>query len=130
MSELDNKAIAYQILQVWGDDLGDKLTDRVPKDHLELFQSIAWIVTRGGNADDGIYSLYFHEYGRMVDMGAGRAPAGVESIDDNGRKIGGRKPQKWYSKTTYGMIDNLIYRLSRGYLKETTEVIKNNIDNL
>ena len=85
-----------------------------------LRASLAFRVMRGSGSNKGSYQLLFNESGRMVDMGSGRGVRGLQSdtrkesaVKKSNANV--RKPKKWYSKTFYGSLNNLITRLSRNY---------------
>lgn len=89
-------------------------------------RSIAYQVFRSTTGNDGKYQLSFNEYLRMVDMGTGRGGRGkrTETLEGNRKKWEGRKPKKFYSKTAYGSLNNLILNLLNNYQESTAETIK------
>lgn len=91
----------------------------------DLYRSLLYQVMRASGSFDGQYQLSFHEYGRFVDMGTGRGGrAKYESMAGNRRKLVGRKPKKFYSKTTYGMLNRLIESIAYGYQEATADTVK------
>lgn len=76
---------------------------------------------------EGQAKLYFNEYGRMVDMGAGAGVkrAGVKlSAKQKREKNKLRKPKKFYSPIAYGHLNKLISDLSYGLTEEVIDNIK------
>jgi hypothetical protein len=96
------------------------------EDTSALINSIKHKVLKAAGGDQGSVQLIFHEYGRMVDMGAGRKP--IETADDRRSKRTGRQARKFYSKTAYGLLDRLIYRLSNYYTEEAIAGIKSRLE--
>jgi hypothetical protein len=92
----------------------------------DLYNSILFQVIRATAGHDGRAVLSFHEYGRFVDMGTGKGGRGkaVESLKKNRKAWEGRKPKKFYSKTSYGMLNRLIEQLIYGYQVASTETVK------
>ncbi len=82
----------------------------------EMRKSLAFRIAAAAGTHRGQYKLIFHEYGRFVDMGKGRLPKGLETMSRKQAILNkGRKPKKWYSKTFYGSLNNLIERLVKNY---------------
>lgn len=110
-------------LTMWGKAVFERLEKQLQKLNInvtqELLHSLSYKVIAATAAHNGIFSLTFKEYGRMVDMGVGRGRK-IESIKSNGQllKNKGRKAKKWYSKTTYGMINGLIDRITWNYQEQ------------
>jgi hypothetical protein len=92
--------------------------------------------TSGGSS-----TLSFHEYLRMVDMGAGRGhPLGglrstLVSLQSQNKvgfaqvKDNVRKPKKFYSKKAYGNLSGLYNRLLYGYTEEVIAQLKQELNN-
>lgn len=99
----------------------------------ELLNSLAYKVYQ--QAAQGNANLNFAEWGRMIDMGVGRAhplsglTATAEAIAEKSDKHTGRKPKKIYSPIAYGKLNGLIGDLLYGFTEETMAVLKQNIDN-
>ena len=84
--------------------------------------------------------LLFKEYGRMVDMGAGRGhPLGglaATKVALKSRQYEGlalikdkvRKPKKFYSPIVYGKLNYLQNRLLYGYTQETIAMLKKEME--
>ncbi len=110
-------------LRTWAEITEQKLRAALEKRGVgvtdALAQSLAFRVLQASGRNKGGYQLMFHEYGRMIDMGAGRG-SGLQSKarrDDKAAKLNAniRKPKKWYAKTFYGEIGSLVAALSRNY---------------
>ncbi len=108
-------------LNAWADEVDKELKKALERMNIgvtdDLYKSLLFQVIRSTAGHDGRYILSFHEYGRFVDMGTGRGGRGkaTESIKNNRKAWLGRKPKKFYSKTTYGMLNRLIESLVYSY---------------
>ncbi len=92
----------------------------------DLLDSITTRFYEAATGYDARMDLLFAEWGRMVDMGAGRKRAD-ESIESNGMIFdlkSGRKPNKWYSRTLYGMFNRLLEDLLYGYTEDAAARLK------
>jgi hypothetical protein len=81
--------------------------------------------TKEANASfEGQSHVLFHEYGRMVDMDAGRnvSRKGKKTAREKRELNKMRRPKKFYSPTAYGLLNPLINELQYGL---TEEVIAN-----
>lgn len=79
----------------------------------ELLQSLA--VTVATNE----LQLWFKDYGRMHDMGAGRGYRKGKYLgsEERGQLLKGRKPSKWYSRLAWGSVyGTLVDKLSNSYI--------------
>jgi hypothetical protein len=105
----------------------------------ELVKSFS---SQARNAGTGaVGELIFKEYGRYVDMGAGRGnPIGslaktkvaLQSKNQEGIafiKNRSRKPKKFYSPVIYKELNYLQNRLLYGYSQETIDMLKKEIHN-
>jgi len=101
----------------------------------EGLQSLAYQVAQSG--EGAVSKLSFHEYLRMVDMGAGRGhPLGglkstlvtLQASNKSGfaqTKDNVRKPKTFlYSKTAYGNLTGLQNELLYGYTEEAIATLK------
>lgn len=109
-------------LNEWAKLVDERLKAQLDKKGIgiseSLRRSLAYRIAAFGFK--GKYSGIFNESGRMVDMGAGRKPKGLQSEANKLATIerakgGKRHAKKWYSKTMYGMLNNLIYRIANNY---------------
>lgn len=103
----------------------------VTDDLVNSIRSRAYQAAAGASGD-----LLFKEYGRMVDMGAGRGhPLGglaatkVELKASNTKGLAlikdkVRKPKKWYSPTVYGKLTYLQNKLLYGFTQEAIDQLK------
>ena len=124
-------------LYEWADWIDKKLREKFSQMDIgfsdELINSLSYQVFNSAGLNDGAYELSFLEYGRMVDMGAGRKAS--ETIAGNRkayRKVSEqkiRKAKKWYSKTTYGGLNRLINGLVNGYQDASLNSLKDNLTN-
>lgn len=106
----------------------------------EGIQSLAYQVANSG--EGAASKLSFHEYLRMVDMGAGRGhPLGglkstlvtLQSSNKSGfvqTKDNTRKPKTFlYSKVAYGNLTGLQNELLYGYTEEAITMLKQELAN-
>lgn len=90
----------------------------------DLLRSLSYQVFVASGGNSGSYQLSFLEYGRFVDMGAGRK-AKFETIEGNTNRLKKRKPEKWYAKKTSQFIfGNLIDRLYNNYSAAVVYTLK------
>lgn len=90
----------------------------------DLLRSLSYQTFVAGGGNSGRFQLSFLEYGRFVDMGAGKRSK-LETINGNTRALKGRKPQKWYTKKVYDMVfGNLLDRLYNNYAASVTYTLK------
>ncbi len=124
------KAFFNQELRAWSEELLSRLDSRIQDldavDKGFLRKSLSYQLFQSSEFS-GVFSLSFAEWGRFVDMGAGKGylenkELSVAMLKELGRKK--RRPKKWYSKTAYGQIDNLISRLSLGLSETAIHQIK------
>ena len=118
-------------LKDWGDkviqELETQLTQRDIKHSGDLIKSLSYQVYQASEYNQGELRLSFAEWGRMVDMGAGRKPK-IENTETNGEYFKSkRKPQPFYSTTVFRMLNLLYSDISYGYKKESSEIIKDNL---
>lgn len=104
-------------------------------DTAELLKSITSRARANGGGATG--ELLFKEYGRMVDMGAGRGhPLGglkATTVNLQSRKQSGkvfvkdntRKPKKIYASVAYGRLIYLSNRLLYGYTEAAIAALQN-----
>lgn len=95
----------------------------------DLINSVQAKLFAAGAGNAGRLQLIFKDYGRFVDMGAG---VKTQSIAKNGKLIRSRKrkPNKWYSKTAYGMIyGTFLNQVRENWAKNSTEIIKQALQN-
>ena len=122
-------------LHQWADWIDKKLREKFTKMDIgvtdELLNSLGYQVFNKSGLNDGQYSLSFLEYGRMLDIGAGRGSSQRISNARNAYKEASenkiRKPKKWYSKTTYGGLNRLINALINGYQPAIINTVKENL---
>lgn len=90
----------------------------------DLQSSISTKTAEASSRHQGQAQVFFHEYGRMVDMGAGRnvSRKGRKSAKEKRELNKLRRPKKFYSRTAYGLLNPLINELQYGL---TEEVIAN-----
>ena len=122
----------FHELSDWAQYVDGKLRAQFSKKNIgvtdELIRSLHYEVFKSSGGNDGEFRLSFLEYGRMLDMGVGRAASHSISSNRNkylregAHKI--RKPKKWYSPTTYGSLNRLIGTLVNGYAEVTLGTIK------
>lgn len=92
----------------------------------ELAGSIGSEVTANDGAWTGKHALRFKTSGRFVDMGVGRMRK-IQTAETNGALISAKKrrPKKWYSKTSYGIVfGRLVPQLVVNMQENTLEGIK------
>ena len=97
-----------------------------------LHKSVSYKSSRAGSGHQGSVEIIFKEYGRRVDMGAGKGRSLQTNRDRRIEKMtvkGKRKPRKFYSKTAYGLITPLINDLQYGYTEEVKQKIKQSLEN-
>jgi hypothetical protein len=101
----------------------DKLDAKVTED---LRKSISGKTVKGGAQSDGVANLFFNEYGRMVDMGAGRSVKRTGKLSAKQKREANklRKPKKFYSPIAYGNLNPLINELQYGLTDEVVAAIK------
>ncbi len=122
-------------LQNWAQWIDQQLREKFDKLDIgytnDLINSLAYQVFNQSGLNDGEYQLSYLEYGRMVDMGAGRGSS--HRIEGNRRAFKAasdqkvRKPKKWYAKTTYGGLNRLINALINGYQPAIINTLKENL---
>lgn len=120
-------------LKDWGDkvihELESQLGKRDIKHSGDLLKSLSYQVYQGSEYHQGELQLSFAEWGRMVDMGAGRKPK-IENTQTNGEYFQTkRKPKPFYSTTVYRLLNLLYSNVSYGYQQEAISQMKNNIIN-
>lgn len=128
----------YHELEDWAKYVDGKLRAEFTKKKIgfseELLRSLHYEVFNASGGNDGEFRLSFLEYGRMLDMGAGRERKHSISGNRNAyRKVSDnkiRKPKKWYSPTTYGSLNRLIGTLVNGYQHAAIDSIKNSLSAL
>lgn len=110
-------------LRGWAQITDDRLKEALDKRGVgvseQLRNSLSFRILQATGRNKGGYQLIFHEYGRMIDMGAGRG-AGLQSKANKQRVLdkvnaNSRRPKKWYAKTFYGEIGSLVAALSKNY---------------
>ena len=122
-------------LQEWADWIDNKLREKFSKLDIgvteELINSLSYQVFNKSGINDGKYQLSVLEYGRMLDMGAGRKSAHKISENRDAFKKASenkiRKPKKWYGKTTYGGLNRLINSFVNGYQPAILNTLKENL---
>src|SRR5690606_39153226 len=107
---------------------------RIAPTSSDLAQSIDYSTYMGGKGAGG--ALRFLQFGRMIDMGVGRAhPLGglrattvaLKSSNQTGavlQKSKIRKPKKFYSKIAYGNLNFLINKISHGFTEDMIKSLK------
>lgn len=117
-------------LQAWAKEVEERLAKAMASKKIgitdDLLRSLSYQVFTASGNNQGEYRLSFLEYGRMVDMNVGRGRK-IESIRGNRRIIKGVRDKKFYSKTSYGMLNRLIANLVSNYQEQTIETIKSNL---
>lgn len=135
MISQDKLDFIYHELAEWAKVVDTRLKKQFAKRKIgfsdELFRSLHYEVFKAASGNDGEFRLSFLEYGRMLDMGAGRGAQ--HSIKENRkayRRVSDhhiRQPKKWYSPTAYGSLNRLIGSLVNGYADGTLNLLKNNL---
>ena len=93
----------------------------------DLIRSLSYQVYQASGKHNGRYALSFLQYGRMVDMGAGRGRK-IESAAGNRELLTKtREAKKWYSKTAYGSLNMLIKRLAENYQEGVIYTVKHEL---
>ncbi len=101
-------------LDAWADRVADAVIAGLKKNKIGITQELRDSVK--ARARQNVGELLFKEYGRFVDMGAGKgSKRGIESISSNRAALTGRRPKKFYSKTAYGTLGSLINALLSNY---------------
>jgi hypothetical protein len=133
------KSIAYEAefieheLREWAAMVDDNLRTQLSQKDIGITESmrrsLAYRILAASGSHKGQYQLIFHEYGRFVDMGAGRNGKGLQSERNKREAINratgkNRRPKKWYSKTFYGSLTSLINRLVRNYSEFVVQHMK------
>lgn len=126
--------IQYE-LSLWAKGIEERLAAVLKKKGIEhtgaLLRSLSYKVFQASGGNSGSVFLSFLDYGRWVDMGAGRASK-IESgatnaaiLSNAGKK---RKPNKWYAKTVWpNLYGYLTERLMRGYEEQIVYALKNEL---
>lgn len=130
--EVKLKFIQDALVQ-YGEDVQSEMRRQIKKmgvqDTNKLHNSIRYSVNRS-QYSQGELKLIFTEYGRMVDMGAGK---GVKSnrekrmIFVKSRNNEARKARKIYSPIAYGLISKLSGTLQYGYTQDVIKSIKSKL---
>lgn len=129
--EVEKLLFIQNTLYEWGQKLIDELKQRLKELDIQatgdLLKSLSYQVFQASEYSQGEIHISFAEWGRMVDMGAGRAPK-IESVENNLQHFNqNRKPQKFYSKTAYGLLNLLISNISHGFQDEIIDKLKNSL---
>lgn len=120
-AQFEEKFIQHELTE-WGDYVEEKLRQSLDALNVgytqELISSLSHRVMAASSSQKGQYQQLFKEYGRFVDMGAGRGK--MLQTEANKRRAlkrrkGVREPKKWYSKTFFGSLNKLIGALSHNY---------------
>lgn len=98
----------------------------------ELKQSLNGRTVDANSSSDGQANLYFNEYGRMVDMGAGRSVKRTGKLSAREKRQANklRKPKKFYSPVAYGLLNPLISQLQYGLTDEVIASIKKQFEDV
>jgi hypothetical protein len=119
--QYEEEFIQHELTE-WGDYVEERLRQALAALNVgytqELISSLSHRVMAASASQKGQYQQLFKEYGRFVDMGAGRGQ--MLQTEANKRRAlkrrkGARQPKKWYSKTFYGSLNKLIGNLSANY---------------
>lgn len=131
-NEVKLKFIENALVQ-YGEDVQREMRRQIKfmgvLDTNKLYNSIRYSVNRS-NSSQGELKLIFTEYGRMVDMGAGK---GVKSNREKrmvfvkSRNNEARKARKIYSPIAYGLISKLSGTLQYGYTQDIIKSIKSKL---
>lgn len=117
------EAFIKQTLAQYGTEVRDAMMLEIRRleavDSRDLLRSIDYQVHRPEGSNSGAVDIRFPDYGRFVDMGAGR----LNTVESR-RNTRARKPKKIYSPVVYGLLGTLIGRLSYGYTQETIRILK------
>ncbi len=105
-------------------ELKKKLVEKNIEVTGNLLNSLSYQVFEASGGNSGSYQLSFLEYGRFVDMGAGRRSK-FESIEGNTKRLKTRKPEKWYASVVYPLIyGGLLRRIQNNYKAGVEYTIK------
>ena len=125
-------AFIEQALTKYGADVTSKIKREIQRlkaiDTEDLYKSISFKVTHGGNGHEGRVEIIFKEYGRMVDMGVGKGYKNVKANRRN-KYIKRRTPKKIYSPIAYGKINALVKDLQYGFTETVKSELKNQLEN-
>lgn len=117
MRNLQNEqAFIAQEIDKWAEHVADLVLEAIRKRKIKVSSALEKSIR--GQAKNHIGELIFRQYGRFVDMGAGRGyQKGVEKISENRRRLTrtGRTPKKFYSKISYGTLSGLMRDLLNTY---------------
>jgi hypothetical protein len=113
-------------LDAWANRVTDAVIRALKRERIGITQELRDSVK--ARAKQNIGELLFLQYGRFVDMGAGKGSRrGVESIASNRSMLTGRRPKKFYSKTAYGTLSSLIQALVSNYREHIVYQAKNQL---
>jgi hypothetical protein len=98
----------------------------------DLNNSISSSKVPATSRNQGEARIHFVEYGRMVDMGAGRSVSrkGKKTAKEKRELNKRRQPKKFYSPTVYGLINPLISSLQYGLTDEVAAQIKTDLQHV
>jgi len=110
-------------LHAWGKDLNNNLVYQLNKKKLvdteDLRDSISF---KDANINKNMALAFsFLDYGRFQDMGVGAGAGKFENVETNATAYGinnkrkKRRPKKWYTRTVYGMLNDLRTTLMFGF---------------
>lgn len=114
------------------EELSKKIDALDVKDTEALDKSISTTRAPKSSRNQGEARIHFVEYGRMVDMGAGRSVSrkGKRTAKQNRDLNKKRQPKKFYSPTVYGLINPLISSLQYGLTDEVAAQIKTDLSHV
>lgn len=115
-------------IAVWAQAIEQELKKKLVQKGVEhtgdLIRSLSYKVFSAAGGNSGGFSISFVDYGRFVDMGAGRARLN-QTVSSTTKKLKERKPVKWYAKTAYGMIYGpFLGALYRNYSEQIIYTLK------
>ena len=122
--------IQYELSE-WAKGIEQRLKETLQKKGIvatgDLLRSLSYKIFAASGENSGEVQLSFLQYGRLVDMGAGRIRK-IESNEGNAELIrtGGKyKPQKWYASVVWpNLYGYLIERLIRNYQENIVYEVK------
>ena len=115
-------------LSIWAAAIEKELKNKLVQKNIEhtgdLLRSLSYKVFQASGGNSGGFSITFYDYGRFVDMGAGRARLNT-TVADTTARLKARKPVKWYSKPAYKLIYGpMLASLYKNYSEAIVYTIK------
>jgi hypothetical protein len=126
MNFANQENFIHHELDAWADRVTNAVIRSLKREKIGITQELRNSIK--SRAKQNIGELLFTEYGRFVDMGAGKGSRkGIESIASNRAVLTGRRPKKFYSKTAYGTLSSLIQALVSNYREHVVYQAKNHL---